>query len=143
MPRNGFGCPGFTPTFYYTVIGVVDSLCMMLGTYVFNSYMKEWTCAIAPALSTYSTLPTTHCLLPTTTSSPAWPCVPLVKYSSSSSSSCPPPRLPFGSYVQALNVSLVLLLIMNLLDVVMFERLNLHVGVPDWIFMLGKVRHAM
>ena len=70
-----------------------------------------------------------------------WPCVSLVKYSSSSS--CPPPRLPFGSYVQALNVSLVLLLIMNLLDVVMFERLNLHVGVPDWIFMLGKVRHAM
>ena len=60
MPRNGFGCPGFTPTFYYTVIGVVDSLCMMLGTYVFNSYMKEWTCGIVPTLSTYCLLPTTY-----------------------------------------------------------------------------------
>lgn len=34
--------------------------------------------------------------------------------------------------------SAVLLVAVNLLDVVMFERWNRVIGIPDWIFMLGK-----
>ena len=32
----------------------------------------------------------------------------------------------------------VLLVAVNLLDVIMFERWNRAIGIPDWIFMLGK-----
>ena len=42
------------------------------------------------------------------------------------------------TYVKALNVSMVMLVCAHGLDIVMYQRLNRVVGVPDWMFMLGK-----
>jgi len=81
---NGYKCPGFSNSFFYSVVGAVDCLCMLLGSMAFSTLMRHWT------------------------------------------------------YVHALNVSQVLLVLVNLLDVVMFERWNQLVGIPDWVFMLGK-----
>mmetsp|Transcript_39767 Transcript_39767/g.112843 ORF Transcript_39767/g.112843 Transcript_39767/m.112843 type:complete len:606 (-) Transcript_39767:97-1914(-) len=81
---HGYRCPGFSNSFFYSVVGAVDCLCMLLGSVAFSTLMRHWT------------------------------------------------------YVQALNVSQVLLMVVNLLDVIMFERWNRAMGIPDWIFMLGK-----
>jgi len=86
--RTGFpvcvNCPHFSATFYYTVIGVVDSLFMMIGSYIFSQYMSKWTYRSALFLSTV--LNTATCFL----------------------------------------------------DIVQYQRWNLIVGLPDWLFMLGK-----
>jgi hypothetical protein len=42
------------------------------------------------------------------------------------------------SYVKALNVSMILLVCAHLLDIAMYQRWNRVLGVPDWLFMLGK-----
>eukprot|EP00193_Tetraselmis_chui_P006517 CAMPEP_0177766270 /NCGR_PEP_ID=MMETSP0491_2-20121128/8439_1 /TAXON_ID=63592 /ORGANISM="Tetraselmis chuii, Strain PLY429" /LENGTH=590 /DNA_ID=CAMNT_0019282681 /DNA_START=386 /DNA_END=2155 /DNA_ORIENTATION=- len=81
---NGYKCPGFSNSFFYSIVGAVDCVCMLLGSMAFSTLMRHWT------------------------------------------------------YVDALNVSQGLLVLVNALDVVMFERWNRQMGVPDWIFMLGK-----
>eukprot|EP01052_Picozoa_sp_SAG31_P010896 SAG31_NODE_606_length_13607_cov_17.509846_5_plen_211_part_00 len=42
------------------------------------------------------------------------------------------------TYSKALNVSMVLLTLAHVLDIVMYQRLNRVLGIPDWLFMLGK-----
>jgi hypothetical protein len=45
--RTGYpvchNCPHFTPAFYITVVGVCDSLFMVVGSYLFNVWMAKWT----------------------------------------------------------------------------------------------------
>jgi len=45
-------CPHFSATFYYTVMGVADSLFMLVGSYIFSRYMAHWTYRRALAVST-------------------------------------------------------------------------------------------
>eukprot|EP00669_Euglena_mutabilis_P008041 TRINITY_DN3194_c0_g1_i3.p1 TRINITY_DN3194_c0_g1~~TRINITY_DN3194_c0_g1_i3.p1 ORF type:complete len:619 (+),score=242.09 TRINITY_DN3194_c0_g1_i3:29-1858(+) len=54
--RTGFPvcetCPHFHATFYYTVMGVCDSLFMMVGSYIFSTYMSHWSYRRALCIST-------------------------------------------------------------------------------------------
>ena len=83
-PLNGFGCPEFSASFYFTAVGLLDSACALLGTGLFNTLMRDWT------------------------------------------------------YVKALNVSMVMLVMGHTLDILMYQRWNRVVGIPDELFMLGK-----
>ena len=86
--RSGYpvcvDCPHFTATFYYTVIGVLDSVMMVVGSTIFRTYMRDWT------------------------------------------------------YHSALSLSVILSFGTSLLDVVQFKRWNVGLGIPDWVFMVGK-----
>eukprot|EP00667_Euglena_gracilis_P003590 EG_transcript_3598 len=45
--RNGYpvcvDCPHFSNTFYITVVGIFDASFMMVGSWLFNTWMKDWT----------------------------------------------------------------------------------------------------
>jgi len=43
LEYNGFRCPGFSNSFFYSVVGAVDCACMMLGSVAFSTLMKHWT----------------------------------------------------------------------------------------------------
>lgn len=40
--------------------------------------------------------------------------------------------------MKALNVSMVMLVCGHTLDILMYQRWNRVVGIPDWLFMVGK-----
>jgi hypothetical protein len=42
-PLHGYGCPEFSASFYFTVVGMLDSACGLVGTALFNTTMREWT----------------------------------------------------------------------------------------------------
>ena len=44
-------CPHFSATFYYTVIGVLDQIMMVVGSWVFRTYMRDWTYRTALSVS--------------------------------------------------------------------------------------------
>eukprot|EP00668_Euglena_longa_P004893 GGOE01005734.1.p1 GENE.GGOE01005734.1~~GGOE01005734.1.p1 ORF type:complete len:628 (+),score=126.49 GGOE01005734.1:124-1884(+) len=77
-------CPHFSATFYYTVIGMADSVFMLVGSFIFTRYLTRW------------------------------------------------------SYRQVLCVSQVIICLTSILDIVQYQRWNLDLGLPDWVFMLGK-----
>ena len=77
-------CPHFSTTFYYTVVGVANSVFMMAGSTIFKKYMYDWT------------------------------------------------------YHGALCISQLLMIATGLLDIIQYQRWNLLIGIPDWVFMLGK-----
>ena len=42
-PLHGYGCPEFSASFYFTVVGILDSACGLIGTAAFNTLMRDWT----------------------------------------------------------------------------------------------------
>jgi len=77
-------CPHFHATFYYTVIGVADSIFMLIGSYIFTRYLMG------------------------------------------------------SGYIRVLTISQVIICFTSILDVAQYQRWNLDLGLPDWVFMLGK-----
>eukprot|EP00667_Euglena_gracilis_P004274 EG_transcript_4298 len=77
-------CPHFDNYFYTTIVGVWDSLFTVLGSWLFNFWMADWT------------------------------------------------------YRKALVVTQILVVVTSLFDIIQFQRWNKSIGIPDWVFMLGK-----
>jgi hypothetical protein len=36
-------CPGFSNSFFYSIVGAVDCVCMLLGSMAFSTLMRHWT----------------------------------------------------------------------------------------------------
>eukprot|EP00667_Euglena_gracilis_P004235 EG_transcript_4254 len=77
-------CPHFHPTFYYTVIGLVDSFFIMIGSYIFSRYLSKWT------------------------------------------------------YRRTMCLTTILSAAATSLDIVIYQRWNVALGLPDWMFMMAK-----